>query len=231
MSQLKGSVLAEFKAKLTDELVQLESKEIVPLESTGELSGYDNHPADTATELYEKEKEIALNEQAARHLEDVRAALKRIENGTYGYCVECNQPIPVERLRALPTAQRCATHATDRYVSTDRPIEEAFLHPPFGRTSMDETSQTAFDGEDSWQTVESWGTSDTPALSETPDTDDYNAMYIEADEASGYVEPLESFLAADLYGHHTGLVRNRQYRQYIESGEGDHGLETSRWKT
>ena len=126
-------------------------------ESTGELSGYDNHPADSATELYENEKDLALNEQAARRMQDIRNALERMENGTYGICSVCRQPIPIERLRALPTAERCANHADDRYVPDTRPLEEAVLQPPFGQTSMDDTSQTAFDGEDSWQTVESSG--------------------------------------------------------------------------
>jgi YteA family regulatory protein len=230
MNALHDREWIELKQCLEAELAELEQNETVPLESTGELSGYDNHPADSATELYENEKDLALNEQAARRMQDIRNALERMENGTYGICSVCRQPIPIERLRALPTAERCANHADDRYVPDTRPLEEAVLQPPFGQTSMDDTSQTAFDGEDSWQTVESWGTSDTPALAEEPDIQDYNAMYIEADEADGYVEPLESFLTADLYGDPIGIVRNREYRKYLERGEGDHMLETKTFK-
>lgn len=45
-----------------------------------------------------------------RHVEEIRAidaALMRVAKGTYGNCVECGQPIPVERLEARPTASRC----------------------------------------------------------------------------------------------------------------------------
>jgi DnaK suppressor protein len=54
-----------------------------------------------ATEL-EQEQSIGANEQAL--LTEVRAALKRIEDGTYGQCVVCGRPIPEKRLEAIPWA-------------------------------------------------------------------------------------------------------------------------------
>ena len=44
---------------------------------------------------------------AARELADVSAALRRIENGTYGVCEECGEPIAEARLRALPATPFC----------------------------------------------------------------------------------------------------------------------------
>lgn len=82
-----------------------------------------------------------------------------------------------------------------------------------------------FDGEDAWQTMERWGTSNTPALSEEPEINDYNGMYIESGEADGYVEPIEQFLATDLYGKERTVIRNRAYRRYMKDGEGDTRLE------
>jgi len=41
-------------------------------------------------------------------LAQVELALKRLDAGTYGNCLECNEPIPLERLRVQPAAQRCA---------------------------------------------------------------------------------------------------------------------------
>ena len=38
----------------------------------------------------------------------VEAALKRLDGGTYGNCRDCNEPIPLERLRVQPAASRCA---------------------------------------------------------------------------------------------------------------------------
>jgi DnaK suppressor protein len=40
-------------------------------------------------------------------LDDINAALKRIENGTYGFCTVCGQAIPEKRLEALPWAALC----------------------------------------------------------------------------------------------------------------------------
>ena len=41
-------------------------------------------------------------------LAQVEFALKRLDAGTYGNCLDCNEPIPLERLRVQPAAQRCA---------------------------------------------------------------------------------------------------------------------------
>ena len=51
------------------------------------------------------EQSILVNEQALLTL--VQQALKRIEEGTYGFCVDCGQPIPEKRLEAIPWASRC----------------------------------------------------------------------------------------------------------------------------
>lgn len=196
-------------------------------EQTGELSAYDNHPADLGTEMFERSKDIALNENAERHLTDLNEALQRIENGEYGVCRTCGKPIPYERLEAIPTAAYCVEHVPDPHASDRRPIEERLLAPPFGRTSLDELpEQNQFDGEDAWQIVESWGTSNSPAMAENPnESDSYNEMEIEADENVGYVESFESFLATDLYGQQVTVVRNKAYKDYMRSGEGEGLLE------
>jgi DnaK suppressor protein len=53
----------------------------------------------------QKEQSLLVNEQAL--LTEVEDALKRIENGSYGKCVDCGQTIPEKRLEALPWAARC----------------------------------------------------------------------------------------------------------------------------
>jgi YteA family regulatory protein len=195
-------------------------------DQTGELSAYDNHPADLGSEMFERSKDIALNVNAKHELEQVLQALQSIEDGTYGTCIICHEPILFERLEAIPTTQYCKSHVPDTNVSNYRPVEEEFLNPPFGRTSFDNNdSETEFDGEDAWQIVESWGTSNTPAMQESNQIDNYNEMYIEADEHEGYVEAIESFLATDIYGSHVTVVRNKEYRNYMEHGEGDPLLE------
>jgi YteA family regulatory protein len=191
-----------------------------------ELSSYDNHPGDSGTDMFERGKDIALNEHAKQHHEQIEQALAAIEQGNYGTCIVCHAPIPLERLEAMPTTLYCMEHVPDPHQSFRRPVEEEFLSPPFGRTSLDERSdQNQFDGEDAWQIVESWGNSDSPAMAEDPDIASYNDLYIEHDENDGFVEPIESFLATDISGNNVMIVRNKQYHDYVQSGEGEPLLE------
>jgi DnaK suppressor protein len=56
----------------------------------------------------EQEQSIEANERAL--LTEVQAALKRIEDGTYGKCVVCGRPIPEKRLEAIPWAALDVEH-------------------------------------------------------------------------------------------------------------------------
>lgn len=201
-------------------------------DATGELSSIDNHPADAGTETFERAKDIALLEREALALEKIEAAIRRMDTGEYGICAACGKFIARERLEAMPTAIYCVEHEPMQAEKEGRPAEELFLHPPFGRTSMDESDeQNGFDGEDAWQIVESWGNADSPAMAEGNNNDDYSALYIEADENEGFVEPIESFLAADITGKMSGIVRSRTYRHYLENHEGENLLEPEdAWK-
>lgn len=196
-------------------------------DATGDLSGIDNHPADAGTEMFERSKDIALLEKEALRLERVEAALSRMDSGEYGHCAACGKFIPLERLEALPTAIYCLEHEPMRVNIERRPVEEQVLAPdPFGRTSLDErVDHYGFDGEDAWQIVESWGTSNSPAMAEGNNIDDYESMAIESDENDGFVEPIESFLATDITGNHVSIVRNRAYHRYMAHREGDPLLE------
>jgi len=78
-------------------------------DETGELvsGSADQHLADTATETVEREIGSTLEEHDERLLVAIDAALQRIEDGTYGKCVNCGAPIPEERLEAMPWATLC----------------------------------------------------------------------------------------------------------------------------
>ncbi|EPZ37676.1 MULTISPECIES: yteA family sporulation protein [Anoxybacillus] len=181
-------------------------------DSVGELSNYDNHPADSGTELYEREKDIALNEHTKRELHDIERALQAMEDGTYGICEVCGKPIPFERLEAIPTTTFCKEHSPDQVVSQQRPIEESVLSPPFGEFVVHKEAET-FDAEDSWQKVARFGTSETPSDVQE-DTVHYDRMYIDAGEQIGYVEPFETFAATDLYGTGITIYPNIVHEQY-----------------
>lgn len=72
-------------------------------ETTGDLYSY----AETGTDNFERETalNIATNESARLH--DVTDALKRIEDGTYGICEGCEEPILKKRLEVFPAARYC----------------------------------------------------------------------------------------------------------------------------
>jgi YteA family regulatory protein len=182
-------------------------------DSVGELASYDNHPADEATELYEREKDLALNEHAERELADIHHALAAIDDGTYGICETCGKPIPYERLEALPTTTFCKEHSADQSVSHQRPLEEGVLMPPFGKFDFDHRDVVAYDAEDAWQDVAQYGTSDTPSYL-WQDVDHYNEAYAEATENVGYVEDFENFAAVDLYGQQMAVYPTQKHQSF-----------------
>ncbi|WP_127533532.1 TraR/DksA C4-type zinc finger protein [Paenibacillus kobensis] len=196
-------------------------------DQTGELSPIDNHPGDVATDMFERSKDMAIHELQDFKIERIDQALEAIDNGTYGKCRTCGKDIPFERLDALPDSLYCVEHAPRQELSNNRPAEEDFLQPAFGRSNRDgEDGYNGFDGEDAWQIVEHYGNSNSPAMSDNREVDSYSEMYSEADENEGFVEPLESFIATDITGRVVSVVRNRQYHEYMSHGEGDDGLAT-----
>lgn len=106
----------ELHEQLLGQRQQLES-EIAHLESGGirgdtfqtdEMTDIvDQHPADAATEIFEREKNLTLVRTLQESLQTVNEALHKFDTGTYGRCEECGEPIPENRLRALPAATHC----------------------------------------------------------------------------------------------------------------------------
>ena len=78
------------------------------LEETGDLAiGSGDHIADSASETYMRELDGGLEENADHLIDEIEAALARIEDGTYGTCTRCGRPIGAERLDAVPYATLC----------------------------------------------------------------------------------------------------------------------------
>lgn len=129
----------------------------VPLgDSTGELSTYDNHPADIGTEVFERSKDFALRESAMLAVASIDTALQKIEDGTYGTCDVCGRKIAMERLEAVPASTKCRDcQKAEEKISREnsRPVEEEALGIPFARSFKDDTDQIEYDGEDAWQDV------------------------------------------------------------------------------
>jgi DnaK suppressor protein len=64
-------------------------------------------PADLSDDPSNETLDFALVEMQAQTLDNITAALARLDAGDYGTCVECEQDIPERRLRALPFAAKC----------------------------------------------------------------------------------------------------------------------------
>jgi RNA polymerase-binding protein DksA len=103
--------IAKFKKMLLDERERLELEHRVQTEDLAEgreeLANYDNHPADTASDTYERTKEYAFDENYREIVDRIDEALRKINDGTYGECDRCGVVIKQERLRAIPYATLC----------------------------------------------------------------------------------------------------------------------------
>ena len=63
--------------------------------------------AAAATHVFEQQRDLALRDRSRTELHRVEVALRAIENGTYGTCESCGNPIAPERLEAIPWAPTC----------------------------------------------------------------------------------------------------------------------------
>ena len=82
-------------------------------DSSAELSHFDQHPADAASDAFEREKEFSILDQVQAELDDVERALKRLDEGSYGSCQACGSEIADERLAAVPATRFCLEHQGD----------------------------------------------------------------------------------------------------------------------
>ena len=72
--------------------------------------GLKNHPAEDASDMFQRERNLAISSDLQHELDDVERALERVADGTYGQCRECGEPIDPERLEARPSAIYCIRH-------------------------------------------------------------------------------------------------------------------------
>lgn len=161
-------------------------------DAVGELSSYDNHPGDMGTEMYERERDIALNAHTESELAEINAALHALESGTYAICRVCSMEIPYERLLAVPTTDVCIEHAEAENFNGVTQFETVAYSPNINPDTYADRTENAFDGEDAWQAVSRYGSSDS-AVDFFEDKDNYDEMYANSEENIGYVEDVERY--------------------------------------
>jgi len=78
------------------------------------VADYPQDPADAGTNLAESDRAEAILAAAKARRVLVLEALVRLDNGSYGVCVDCGQPVPEGRLEVKPEAARCLTCQSKR---------------------------------------------------------------------------------------------------------------------
>ena len=86
----------------------------VLLNEVGESTSASPDTADLARELSEQDVAVSLLDTATGTVDQIQAALDRIDDGSYGFCEDCGERIPEERLAALPYAAHCVRCAARR---------------------------------------------------------------------------------------------------------------------
>jgi YteA family regulatory protein len=183
-------MLKEMKDQLERRIQSITERSSISLkDSVEELSSYDNHSPDLASETFERSKDIGLKDKSKILLVKVNHALDQMKDGSYGKCERCGKAIDVERLKAVPYTTLCIDcrkieEKSDK--NRERPVEEEVLIYPFGRSFLDDTDQNQYDGEDAWQDVARFGTSNTPQ--DEPGAVNYKETYVDGNEKRGIVE-------------------------------------------
>ncbi|WP_341300161.1 TraR/DksA C4-type zinc finger protein [Lysinibacillus sp. FSL H8-0500] len=120
-------VMQRLKRQLEQELQEIEQRlDESERPQTTELSNYDNHPADNASDLTDQLTEMAIDEHRGDEAEEIKEALQAMNDGTYGKCAVCGEDIPIGRLEAMPKALTCVEHAEKKEEHL-RPVEEDLL--------------------------------------------------------------------------------------------------------
>lgn len=225
LTKEQSQILKKELLRLQDELTTTEERtatDTPPQDEIGELSTYDNHPADMGTELYDRERDRALNEHASEELENVQVALQRMEEGSYGVCEVCGKVIPFERLEAIPYTRVCVEDAV-KDVPDDRPVEDSLLKMANPDTFADRRSGIYEDPIDSFEDIAKSGTSETPS-DFTGDHADYESLY-DTSVSDESTEDIDVIAASDIDGEPAGFVRGDTTAAYEEELD-DEGMES-----
>jgi RNA polymerase-binding protein DksA len=99
--------LLEERRRVQDAIEYLHKENPGSIEEETEDETTDNHLAETATATLDREIDYTLEENSEHVLAAIDSALVRIEDGTYGKCVNCGKDIGEERLAAIPWATHC----------------------------------------------------------------------------------------------------------------------------
>jgi len=106
----RAQLLALHREEIADIRAESEDASENELSHTSTFDSAENE--DTAAIMADRDREMALDENAVQTLHEIDHALSRFDTGDYGICEVTGKPIPVERLRAIPWATMTVEAAT-----------------------------------------------------------------------------------------------------------------------
>ena len=114
-THLKAADLKKFEALLLQKRSEIlgdvnHMKEETLKKERSDLSNVPFHMADAGSDNFEMENTLGLMDEEVKLLEEIDAALGRIEKKTYGICEGSGEPIPKSRLEAIPWARYCVAY-------------------------------------------------------------------------------------------------------------------------
>jgi len=119
--KLFRQLLITERAKLVEEIKTIARDAATsPRDASGDLSAYTVHMADMAADTYDRELSMNIASSEQQILYQIDEALKRLEDGSFGVCQQCNQPIAMSRLKAVPYASLCINCQRSKEQKTKR---------------------------------------------------------------------------------------------------------------
>ena len=101
-------LLIKVRTDISDQIKHIsEDTQKSQREASGDISGYSIHMADVATDTYDREFSLGLASNDRKVLYEIDEAIKRVEEGNFGSCEDCNKPITKSRLKAIPYTKLC----------------------------------------------------------------------------------------------------------------------------
>jgi DnaK suppressor protein len=119
MHRMRARTLKQMLEQRRDELQAEVDERMRKLRSDGAARPTRQTELDTAEPDFQEDIELALIQMKSELISKITKALGRLEDGDYGTCASCDEPIAEKRLRAMPFAVRC-TSCQETYETTER---------------------------------------------------------------------------------------------------------------
>ncbi len=111
-------LLLDMRDQLVDQIKDLSSSSLISTRAAGE------ELADVGSDNFMRDMELTLVGEEQKTFQLIQEAISRVEDGTYGKCIDCGKLIPEGRLKAIPYAKLCISCKEVREANDGMPPEE-----------------------------------------------------------------------------------------------------------